>query len=302
MTRKKAGQNPTTGDLANVPIHAATPLTKDGPEGYSEDESIGQSEDDETKTSYANFANTSYQSKAKNCREQDIVTGSSGSSKRTLALESSRFGSPFAYLSYQDKHDFFKGLLAESTGILFDQIVAEASTLRERLSRGFAFTNDGSIGQFCMLKECGSPSINSGSGKESNSDDSRLNRYFFGPNDEQLELPLFVDAVSTAIHRTSLARNDLFDSSNPSSTTSETSRPDNIVDVRRVRISKTGETEYFVINEGLDLLSINGKDVDSTVIAGPLPDFAVFETGHTSIFWWRTAAALDYMPVGGSIS
>lgn len=279
MTRKKAGQNPTTGDLANVPIHAATPLTKDGPEGYSEDGSIGQSEDDETKTS-----------------EQDIVTGSSGSSKRTLALESSRFGSPFAYLSYQDKHDFFKGLLAESTGVLFDQIVAEASTLRERLSRGFAFTNDGSIGQFCMLKECGSPSINSSSGKESNSDDSRLNRYFFGPNDEQLELPLFVDAVSTAIHRTSLARNDLFDSSNPSSTTSETSRPDNIVDVRRVRISKTGETEYFVINEGLDLLSINGKDVDSTVIAGPLPDFAVFETGHTSIFWWRTAAALDYMP------
>lgn len=119
-----------------------------------------------------------------------------------------------------------------------------------------------------------------------------------------MELPLFVDATSTAIGRTYVARDELvdsIDSSDSSSTTSGKSEGDKVVDIRRVRSFKTGETEYFVINQELNFLSINGTVVEPTVIAGPLPDFAVLETGHKSIFWWRTAAAMDYMPVRGSM-
>lgn len=311
MTRSKAGQNPPTRDSADVPAHEATPVIRDGPEGYSEDGSIRRSEKDKTKEPSADSANTSGKSKAKNYRGQDTVTGRFGSGKRTssdsprtikenLALSSSRFGSPFAYSSNQNKHDFFKGLLPESTCIVFDQVVAEASTLRERLLAGGALTNDGSNGQFCVLKEREFPSINSDSSKESKHDDSKLQFYCFGPSgDDELELLLFVDPSAAANRRTYVVGDnsvDSIDSSDPSSTTSESSKAGKSLEARRVRNSKTGEVEYFVVNNGLDIFSINGTDVGPTTRAGPLPDFAVLEHGHFSIFWWRTAAALDYIP------
>lgn len=243
------------------------------------------------------------------------MTGSFASSKRTipssprlakkdLALKPSRFGSPFAYWSYQNKPDFFKGLLVESTCVLFDQVVAEASNLKERLSTGVPLTNDGSNGHFCVLRKCESPSMGSDCSNESNSNDSKLDLYNFGPRSNSVVLPLSIDPTIAASHRTYAARNglvDSIDSGDSSSTTSEISEADKLIDVRRVQNFKTGEIEYFVVNEGLDLFSINGIHVDFLVRAGPLPDFAVFELEHFSIFWWRTVTALDYMPVRGSM-
>lgn len=312
MTRKKPGQKHPTENSANAPILEATPASKDGPEGYYEDVSIIKFEDDKTKAPYATSANTLSKSKAEIYRERDTVTKSSGSgggiitgSPRTiekdLALKPSRFGSPFAYVSYQNKYDFFKGLLAENTCVLFDQVVAEASTLRERLSRGVALTTDGSNGQFCFLKKCDTLSTNS---EAIDSDDSQLELSCFELNEDRLEIPLFVDPTSAAIHQTHVARDapvDSINSSDLSSTKIENSKDDRIIDVRRVQNSETGESEYFVMNWSLDLLSINGIDVNPTVRAGPLPDFAVLELERFSIFWWRTTAALDFMPVRQSM-
>ena len=50
-----------------------------------------------------------------------------------------------------------------------------------------------------------------------------------------------------------------------------------------------------------DDVAINGFHVDQNRIAGPLPDFAVVEVERQSYFWWRTADALDYVPVKGSM-
>lgn len=71
------------------------------------------------------------------------------------------------------------------------------------------------------------------------------------------------------------------------------------IEVRRVQDLETGDVDYFVVNEGLNL-RINGICLDRAVAAGLLPDFAVIELEHSSFFWWRTAAALDYVPVRGS--
>lgn len=311
MSHKKPGQNLRSGKSADV-SRENTPATKDGPEEYTEDLSIGGSEDGKIKAPYANSADTSSASKARKYRKQKIVTGllgrktfpnSSRIVKKDLGLKPSRFGSPFAYAAYQNRHDFFKGLLAESTRDLFDRVVAEASTLKERLSPGVALTDDGSNGQFCVLKKCESSGADSDSGEESNSDDSKLRLYGFEPKKDRLKLALFVDPTSAAVQRTCLGRNDLVgssSSSDASSTTSGHAKDKKTIDVRRVHNSKSGEFEYYAINIGLDFLSINGIEVDTTVRAGPLPDFAVFELRHSSIFWWRTAAALDYMPVRDS--
>ncbi|CAD6576699.1 MAG: hypothetical protein ASARMPREDX12_007977 [Alectoria sarmentosa] len=310
MTRIKGGQKLPAEDAAKVPIDEVTPVTKDGPEGYSEDGQIRQPEDDETKAPYASSTSSSSIRKAENYREQDTVTENSGSgrwaipdspqtTKKVIALKTSRFGSPFAYSPYQGKHDFFKGLLAKHTRVLFDRVVAEASILRKCLSTGAALTNDGRIGYFCVLEEHESYSENTDSSKESNSDGSHVILHCFKPNANRFDLSLFVDPTFAAVHRTYVARNnivDSIDSSDSSSSTSENTDADKLLNVCRVQNSSTGEIEYFVVNKGLGLLSINGVCVDPTVIAGPLPDFAVLESDHFSIFWWRTAAALDYMP------
>ena len=160
---------------------------------------------------------------------------------------------------------FLKGLLAESTRDLFDQVVAEASTLKELLWPGVALTDDGSNGQFCVLKKCESSGTDSDSGEESNSDVSKLRLYGFESNEDRLKLDLFVDPTSAAVHRTHVVRDVLIgstSSSDASSTTSENVKDDRVIDVRRVRNTRSGKIEYFVINIGLDFLSINGIDVD----------------------------------------
>ncbi len=318
MTRNRGEQKLPTAKSAKTSIDEATPgapVTKDGPEGYHEDASIRQFEEDTTNAQYAKSANILSKSKAENYRERDTVTGNfisgrksiTGSPRTTekvLALKASRFGSPFAYVSYQSRHDFFKGLLAKKTSFLFDRVVAEASTLRERLSPGVALTSDGSNGQFCFLKQCHSPNIDPDSSGECKSNDSQLELRCFQPNTDRLKLPVFVDSPSAAIHQVSVSKNhpiNSIDFSDYSSTNRESSKAENLMGVHRVRNSETGDVEYFVVNQSLNVLSINGIDVDPTVRAGPLPDFAVLELGQFSIFWWRTAAALDYMPVRGSM-
>ena len=62
------------------------------------------------------------------------------------AVKPSLYGSPFAYVSCQNKHDFFKGLLPESTGDLFDQVVVEAADLRQRLFDDPSLSNTGDCG------------------------------------------------------------------------------------------------------------------------------------------------------------
>ncbi|CAD6580995.1 MAG: hypothetical protein ASARMPREDX12_000332 [Alectoria sarmentosa] len=59
---------------------------------------------------------------------------------------------------------------------------------------------------------------------------------------------------------------------------------------------KTDEVDYFVANEKLNLLIINEKHIGRKLAAGPLPDFAVILINRSVIFWWRTRAAMDYIP------
>lgn len=60
--------------------------------------------------------------------------------------------------------------------------------------------------------------------------------------------------------------------------------------------SKTDEVDYFAANEKLNLLIINEKHVGRKLAAGPLPDFAVILINRSVVFWWRTRAAMDYIP------
>lgn len=31
-------------------------------------------------------------------------------------------------------------------------------------------------------------------------------------------------------------------------------------------------------------------------VVGPLPDFAVIETGKAAVFWWHTEGSINYLP------
>ena len=61
------------------------------------------------------------------------------------------------------------------------------------------------------------------------------------------------------------------------------------------RNARTGEIGYFVVNEQRNLF-INDRLIARNSAAGPLPDFAVIQVGYWVVFWWRSRAAMGYMP------
>ena len=54
--------------------------------------------------------------------------------------------------------------------------------------------------------------------------------------------------------------------------------------------------DNFVINPGHAHFLLNGVSVDKSMLAGPLPDFAVIEVDDSVAFWWRNCEACDYKP------
>lgn len=159
------------------------------------------------------------------------------------------------------------GLLHQSTCDLFDQVVAEAKDLRERLSMVFSLSDNGDDPNPCWLKRRGSSSNDTDVDEESDTSESKL------------EIQIYPSDVDTW----------LLD-------------PDMGIEVLCDRKSKPGEIQYFVVNNGRDKIHVNRRCVKNSRTAGPLPDFTVFRTAQYSCFWWRTAAALDYKPVSGPLS
>ena len=242
MTRNTPGHKNSSGDAAKVPINDNMPVTEDGPEGDSEDGQTGESDDDgteaqisssserysedgqteesednRTEAQLSSSSNTSSQSEVENYMKHEHVMGIPEAGTETppdfpgvremcLTLPPSLFGSPLAYASYQNKHDFFKGLLPESTRVLFDQIVAEASTLREGLLTEPALLDNGCNGRFCALRKRRSWNVDSDVTEESESDESRLQLYGFGPGSNKLRLPLSVDLTIPPVHQTDIAQ------------------------------------------------------------------------------------------------
>ena len=213
----------------------------------------------------------------KNYRQYGYTTGSSGADRGTgpessrtvierMDLPPARFGSPFTYISFQNKEDFFIGLLDKGTRDLFDQVVAEASTRRHDLLTDLSLTNRDTP-YVCYLK-----------GRKSSGNDTDIDGEG-DTNESQLEIGTF-----------------------PTDSDMWLLDADLQIRVYRDRESKPGEVQYFVINNGSDTLHINDWSVGSGVEAGPLSDFAVIQTEHYSYFWWCTAAGLDYKPVSGPLS
>ena len=216
---------------------------------------------------------------AKNYRQNGYTTENSGADEST-AEESSRvamnlpavvpparFGTPFTYIRYENKEDFFIGLLDQTTRFLFDQVVAEAKILRERLSTAFSLADNRDNPHVCYLKR-----------RESSSKDTDISEGS-DTNKSNLEICAF-----------------------PTDTNRWQLDADLVVEAHCDRESRSGETQYSVMSNGCDTFHVNGWLVGSGVMAGPLPDFAVFQGGQDSYFWWRTAAALDYKPVSGQLS
>ena len=68
------------------------------------------------------------------------------------------------------------------------------------------------------------------------------------------------------------------------------------LDVQMRKNAKTAEKDYFIINKDCDICIINDRHVGRRLTAGPLPDFVVILTDCWVVFWWRTGAAVDYVP------
>ena len=217
MTLRKPGHNLSKEDSATVSSHEAIPTVKDGPEGYSEDGPIVETEDDRVEASYANSTAAQSEGKAKNDRKYEDGTGSPEVDSRTIVdsptmrarcvtLRPSRFGTPFAYESYQPKHDFFKGLLPDSTRLLFDQVVAEASTLKELLLTNLAPTNNRRKGLFCALNERDLLNVDFDSSERSDRGESKLQLHVLEPTREKLRLHLFVNPAIAPTCRTDVVQ------------------------------------------------------------------------------------------------
>ena len=187
---------------------------------------------------------------------------------RQIIPPPARFGSPFTYKSYENKEDFFIGLLDKGPRLLFDQVVAEALTLREPLSMALSLSDNGDNPHFCWLKGSDSSSKETDISEESDTNESKLEIHPFHSDcnkwllDAGLEIQIYWD-----------------------------------------RESKPVEIQYFfILNNGRNSLHVNDWVVWPGVIAGPLPDFAVLQVAQYAYFWWRTPAALDYKPVCGTLS
>ena len=199
--------------------------------------------------------------------DRNTTPKSSGVEMRNMPLPPGRFGSPFTYKPYQNKEDFFIGLLDKGTRDLFDQVVAEASTLRGHLSTEPSIMDNGDYPHLCYLKERGLPSNDTDISEESETNESKLEILTLRTNQDT-----WVLGDNMAIQA------DYDHKSNP------------------------GEIRYFIVNYACETLRVNDWQVERAVMAGPLPDFAVFQNAQCSYFWWRTAAALDYKPVSGPLS
>ena len=69
------------------------------------------------------------------------------------------------------------------------------------------------------------------------------------------------------------------------------------LEVRRLINTQTNKYGYFVVNPNLESLAINESAVSTRLIAGPLPEFAVFSIDDVALFWFRTRKAVDeYLP------
>ena len=296
MARGKAVHKLSDEDSAKTPTREPTRETtlvpQDGPEGYPEYEPTAQLESDRIKAAYAQSPSQSSKSIIQIHENHDPATERSAA--RSVAhspaaiseycvVKLSPYGSPFAYVSCQNKHEFFKGLLSESTRALFDQVVAEAPDLRRRICENLGLTDTGDCGQFCALKKRKTKS-------------TKLDLYHFGPDKVELALPMFVGSTAANAHPANIASGSTADPLDAGSGSADESfKADKRIDV--VRIRKNRENDYFVMSHEFDHVYINDAHMDPNMVAGPLPDFAVLEFGDISYFWWRTAAALDCMPV-----
>ena len=68
------------------------------------------------------------------------------------------------------------------------------------------------------------------------------------------------------------------------------------LEFRRLAHPETDTVGYFLINTNLVELSVNQQMINPNTIVGPLPDFSVIQVGKIPIFWWRSSAAVDYVP------
>jgi len=72
---------------------------------------------------------------------------------------------------------------------------------------------------------------------------------------------------------------------------------DKTFDLRRLRNTHSGEVGYFVVNQSLKYLAINGTAVSPQIVAGPLPDFAVVSIEDTALLWFGSWQAMNgYLP------
>ena len=224
MTLQKAGHNLQPQESAKKPVEETKTAPKDGPEGYLEDGPIKKSKEGKVGSPCADSISQSSEILAKHLRKQYIGKETSLSVKLPIPrpfeefsnsrrIPPCRYGSPFAYLACQDKHDFFKGLLSKSTRVLFDQIVAEATEQREELLHDYSLTSNGFRGHLLFLRQ-GLPGI--GSGSDSNETDLELDYMDF---DEIQPIRLVsVDPIAMTTHRTNISRVVLLATSHPRQT------------------------------------------------------------------------------------
>ena len=334
MAQKEPGHSLSDDESAEVPVdEEAKAVIEDGPEGYSMYVKDKQPEDEEANAPSAESAESWSKIEADEYSEIEFDDGSSefesnsgfegnavfevnsgfesnsgfennsgsenspgsesnsgSESTELITLGASKFGSPFAYSSLRNKHDFFKGLLSVRTQVLFDQIVTEASNLRERLLAPGALTRNGDNGQFCALMS------EMRRGKKKSGDDTGLQLFRFKPDQVRLVICEF-QGKSTCYVDEVPKDDDSFDSS--SSTTGQSPEYPDTISVRRRSEGRPG-MDYFVKNKSKNSFIVNGQIIGPYMEIGPLPDFAVIESPETAVFWWRTVAALDYMPVRGS--
>lgn len=62
--------------------------------------------------------------------------------------------------------------------------------------------------------------------------------------------------------------------------------------------NRTGaeEFDHFFVNHNLGSITINGIPIARGMVAGPLPSFAVIQTGNSFLLWWGASEGLQYTP------
>lgn len=193
----------------------------------------------------------------------------------TDTVDVSRLPSPLADLGHQrDKFlHFIENHVPDQVRLLFHAIRNDPRTYRRIIARAFAAEAQGVFVEFLTGTQPGP-----GEGSDQSEEDDMRD-----------------DAIETATHCWPGNAPRFESGLGPNHEEANFSLQGTKLQACVLEDHEVGRRHHYLVND-YHRLVINESVFGQDLIAGPLPEFAIIQIEQTTLFWWRTIGALNYIP------